>query len=97
MPSFISISILRSTIFFSNLNSGIPNLRSPPGSSFLSNTETLCPALFNCWAAAKPAGPDPTIAIFLLVLFFGISGNTNPDSHAFSMIFFSIISIATGS
>ena len=75
----------------------MPYLRSPPGSSFLSNTVTLCPALFNCWAAARPAGPDPITAIFLSVRLFGGSGFTKPDSHAFSMIFFSIISIETGS
>ena len=36
--------------------------------SFFSKTTTLCPALANCWAQAKPAGPEPIMATLFLVL-----------------------------
>ena len=32
-----------------------------------SKTVTEWPALFSCWAAARPAGPEPTTATFLPV------------------------------
>ncbi len=40
----------------------MPNRRRPPGISARSNTVTLWPARASCWAAASPAGPDPTTA-----------------------------------
>ena len=97
IPSCERSLILLSTTDFSSLNSGIPNLNNPPGFSLFSKTVISCPALFNCCAAARPAGPEPIIAIFLPVLIFGGSGFTRPDSQAFSIIFFSIISMETGS
>ena len=33
-----------------------------------SKTTTACPARVSCWAAASPAGPEPTIATFFPVL-----------------------------
>jgi hypothetical protein len=39
-----------------------PYIMSPPMRSALSNTVTSCPILFNWSAAARPAGPLPTMA-----------------------------------
>ena len=39
--------------------------------SDFSNTVTECPARFSCSAAARPAGPDPTIATFFDVRVVG--------------------------
>ena len=68
IPSFSRRSILLWTTHFSNLNSGIPSDNKPPITESLSKTFTLCPALFNCCAAARPAGPDPITAIVFPVL-----------------------------
>ena len=67
IPSSINILTRLSIIDFSNLKSGIPYLNKPPIFSSRSYTTTLCPAKFNCCAAAKPAGPEPTTAIFFPV------------------------------
>src|SRR3989338_7534633 len=53
---------------------------------FFSNTTTLCPARASCWAAASPAGPEPTTATFLPVFFAGGCGATQPFSPPLSMI-----------
>ena len=79
------------------MNSGIPNESKPPITESLSKTFTLCPALFNCCAAARPAGPDPITAIVFPVLSFGGLAVIQPSEKAFSTIVFSINSIATGS
>ena len=83
-------------IDFSSLKSGIPYLNSPPIFLSLSKTSTVWPTLFNCWAAANPAGPDPTTAIFLFVLLLGAFAFIHPSSKPLSTIYFSIISIETG-
>ena len=71
IPSASNIFILLSIIPFSILKFGIPYRNKPPTSSCLSKTVTVCPALFNCCAAAKPAGPEPITAIVFPVLVFG--------------------------
>ena len=38
----------------------------------LSKTVTVCPARFNCCAAANPAGPEPITATVFPVLVDGI-------------------------
>ena len=53
--------------------------------------------MFNWSAHVRPAGPDPTIAIFLLNLLLIICGFTYPFKNAFSIICFSIFSMVTGS
>ena len=58
-------------ICFSILKSGIPYRNNPPTFSSRSKTVTVCPALLSCWAAANPAGPDPTTAMVFPVLFLG--------------------------
>ena len=50
----------------------------------------------NCCAAAKPAGPEPIIAILLLIFFGAISGLIHPLLHALSTIEHSIVLIVTG-
>ena len=54
------------TMFFSNLNSGIPCESNPPNSSCFSYIVTFIPFLARKAAQVKPAGPPPTIATFLL-------------------------------
>ena len=60
-----------------------------------SNTVTVWPARFSCAAAARPAGPDPTIATFLPVRFSGGSATTHPSANPLSMIAFSMLLIVT--
>lgn len=57
-----------------NLKSGIPNRSSPPTFSSRSYTVTEWPALLSCSAAAKPAGPEPTMATVLPVRERGFFG-----------------------
>ena len=52
--------------------------------------------MFNWSAAAKPAGPEPTIAIFLPVRSFGELEVTQPSSKARLIIVFSMFFIVTG-
>ena len=54
--------------------------------SFFSNTVTSWPARASCWAAARPAGPEPTTATFLPVFFRAGLGSTQPFSQALSMM-----------
>ena len=54
------------------------------------------PTLFSCCAADKPAGPEPTMAIFLLVLLLGITGFIQPDSIPLSAIANSRFLMVTG-
>ena len=62
-----------------------------------SKTVTAWPARASCWAAARPAGPEPTTATVLPVRVAGGSGTTQPSSQARSMIATSICLIVTGS
>ena len=61
-----------------------------------SKTVTECPARVSCWAAARPAGPDPMTATFLPVFTVANTGVTHPSSQARSMIVFSTFLIVTG-
>jgi len=65
--------------------------------SLFSNTVTSWPARASCWAAARPAGPEPTMATFLPVLTRGGCGTTQPCSQPVSMILRSIDLMPTGS
>ena len=53
---------------------------------FFSNTVTAWPARASCCAAARPAGPEPTTAIFLPVFSLGGCGLTQPSNQARSMM-----------
>ena len=66
-------------------------------SSARSYTTTVCPARVNCWAAARPEGPDPTTATVLLVCHSGTTGTTRRSSQALSAIATSTFLIVTGS
>jgi len=57
----------------------------------------VCPALFNCCAAASPAGPEPITATVFPVLVFGVCGLIQPSAKPISTMFFSMFSIDTGS
>ncbi len=90
----------RSRCRFSILNSGIPYRSSPPGASARSNTVTTCPALVSCWAAARPAGPEPMTATLRPAASAagdGRRGGTQPSAQARSMISTSTCLIVTGS
>ncbi len=54
--------------------------------SDFSNTVTLWPARLSCAAAARPAGPEPTMATFFHVRVGGGSGTIQPSSNARSTI-----------
>lgn len=95
-PSVASRETLLCTTCLDNFIVGIPYCSNPPILSFLSYTVTVWPALFNWWAAANPAGPDPTTAIFLPVLLVGGWGTIQPCSNAWSIIAHSIFLIVTG-
>ena len=62
-----------------------------------SNTTTSWPARVSCWAAARPAGPEPTTATRLPVLTLGSTGLTQPSEKARSMISTSTCLMVTGS
>ena len=62
-----------------------------------SNTVTSWPARVNCWAAASPAGPDPTTATDFPVSTYARLGTTQPSSKALSMISTSTCLMVTGS
>ena len=74
----------------------MPYRKRPPIFGDFSYTITLCPIRRSCCAAAKPAGPDPTMAIFFPVRICGIFGMTQFSSKAFSMIANSICLMVTG-
>ncbi len=65
--------------------------------SSFSKTVTECPARLSCWAAANPAGPEPTTATFLPVRASGGGGKalTQPSSKARLMMESSISLIVT--
>ena len=61
-----------------------------------SKTATVCPARVSCWAAASPAGPEPTTATVLPVRKWGTWGVMSPRSNASSTIETSTFLIVTG-
>src|SRR5215218_7364674 len=77
----------------------MPYMSRPPIRSSFSKTVTLCPAQLSCWAVARPAGPEPTTATLLPVLFSGGGGlgATQPSSKARLIIESSISLMVTGS
>ena len=96
IPSAASRETLLCTTCLDNFIVGIPYCNNPPILSFLSNTVTVWPALFNWWAAANPAGPDPITATNRPVLLVGGWGTTQPCSNAWSIMAHSIFLIVTG-
>src|SRR5690606_16773795 len=68
----------------------------PPTFLSLSNTVTIWPARFNCWAAANPDGPEPIIATVFPLRFFGGFALIHPSLKPRSTMYFSMSSIDTG-
>ena len=64
---------------------------------FFSNTVTAWPTRASCWAAARPAGSEPTTATFLPVLILAGCGATQPSAQALSMMACSMDLMPTGS
>ena len=62
-----------------------------------SYTVTAWPARVSCWAAASPAGPEPTMATRLPVGLEAMIGSTHPSAQARSMIVNSTFLIVTAS
>ena len=87
----------RSTTALSSLKSGMPKRSRPPAASDFSNTVTAWPARQSCWAAARPAGPEPITATCLPVFFVAGSGLIQPFSQAVSTIAHSMDLMATAS
>ena len=82
---------------FSILKSGMPYRSKPPIRSAFSNSVTVWPARASCCAAARPAGPEPTMATDLPVFPVGRIGCTSPSLKPRSMMFHSMMRIDTGS
>ena len=61
-----------------------------------SSTTTVCPARVSCWAAASPAGPEPTTATLDPVWRSGTWGASQPSSKARSTMDTSMFLIVTG-
>mmetsp|Transcript_71799 Transcript_71799/g.198196 ORF Transcript_71799/g.198196 Transcript_71799/m.198196 type:complete len:225 (+) Transcript_71799:629-1303(+) len=79
MPSLAMISVRRSTTStLSAFMLGTPYIMRPPKRSARSYTVTEWPILFSSSAAARPAGPEPTIATRLPVLTGGGLGTIQP-------------------
>src|SRR5256886_5053089 len=95
-PSARSWISRRSMCSFSSLKSGMPYRISPPSSSSRSYTVTACPARASCWAAASPAGPDPTTPTDRPEADAGRTGVTYPRSKARLMISTSTCLMVTG-
>ena len=89
IPASINQSILLCIRYLSSLKPGIPYVSSPPAFGSLSNISTSIPALNKYVAVLIPAGPLPTIATFLPILFFVNTGFI-PFSNAVSLICVSI-------
>ena len=64
--------------------------------SSLSKTTTRWPARVSCWAAASPAGPDPTTATLQPVDATARWGTIQPSAHARSTISTSTCLMVTG-
>ena len=97
VPSARSWPMRRSRWRFSILNSGMPYRSRPPTRSARSSTSTVWPARVSCWAAARPAGPEPTTATEWPSRRAGGSGRTRPASQAWSAMACSTSLMATGS
>ncbi len=96
IPSCRSNSTLRlTTSFLSSFILGIPYIRRPPMRSSLSYTVIWWPAELSCAAAARPAGPDPTMATCFCVLELGGLGLTQPSRNPRSIIAISMFLIVT--
>ena len=94
-PISVKISRRNFTTSFSNLNDGIPKVRRPPISSYLSNTTGLTPFRTRISAQARPAGPAPTIATFLSVQVTPDISGRQPILKAVSVMYFSILPMVT--
>ena len=95
-PSSAMSRTRRSTTALSSFMFGMPYMSRPPARSARSNTVTVWPARLSCCAAARPAGPDPTIATRLPVRTGGGCGVTQPSANARSTIPLSMSLIVTG-
>lgn len=62
-PSSSIFLISRLTISFGSRYSGMPNMRTPPGSGSISNISTLKPLRARSPAMVSPAGPEPITAM----------------------------------
>jgi len=62
-----------------------------------SYTTTVWPIRVSCWAAARPAGPEPTIATVFRVCHSVMIGSTRRSSQALSAMATSTFLIVTGS
>mmetsp|Transcript_23427 Transcript_23427/g.67265 ORF Transcript_23427/g.67265 Transcript_23427/m.67265 type:complete len:268 (+) Transcript_23427:3369-4172(+) len=96
-PSF-SISSTRriTTSILSAFMLGTPYIIRPPGRSARSKTVTEWPILLSWSAAAMPAGPEPTMAMFLPVRWAGGLGTIQPISNPLSMVAHSMFLMVTG-
>ena len=81
---------------FSSLKSGIPYRSRPPIRSLRSYSVTACPARASCWAAAMPAGPEPTTATVRPVGVRAGNGVRRPSSTTRLMISTSTCLMVTG-
>ena len=89
------IFLLLYTISLSNLNGGIPKVRRPPISSYLSYTTDLIPFLAKTSAQAKPAGPAPIMPTLKFVGFTFDKSGCHPRFNASSVMYFSILPMVT--
>mmetsp|Transcript_51253 Transcript_51253/g.111215 ORF Transcript_51253/g.111215 Transcript_51253/m.111215 type:complete len:299 (+) Transcript_51253:441-1337(+) len=76
---------------------GTPYIMSPPMRSARSYTVTLWPILLSWSAAARPAGPEPTIPTVFPVRKVGGMARIQPISYALSMMLSSTDLMPTGS
>mmetsp|Transcript_19013 Transcript_19013/g.51151 ORF Transcript_19013/g.51151 Transcript_19013/m.51151 type:complete len:275 (-) Transcript_19013:261-1085(-) len=97
MPSCARRSRRRWTFpCLSSFMEGMPYISKPPPRSARSMTCTMWPARLSCCAAARPAGPEPMIAMRLRVRTWGGCGLIQPLAKPFSMMASSVDLIATG-
>mmetsp|Transcript_84330 Transcript_84330/g.217161 ORF Transcript_84330/g.217161 Transcript_84330/m.217161 type:complete len:280 (+) Transcript_84330:1007-1846(+) len=95
--SWSSFSRRRTFPVLSSFIEGMPYMSRPPPRSARSMTLTKWPARFSCWAAARPAGPEPMIAMRRRVRSSGGCGLIQSLEKPYSMIDSSMDLIATGS
>mmetsp|Transcript_68874 Transcript_68874/g.164316 ORF Transcript_68874/g.164316 Transcript_68874/m.164316 type:complete len:290 (-) Transcript_68874:5085-5954(-) len=96
IPSAWRSSMRRWTTRLSSFMFGIPYMSSPPGRASRSNTVTWWPIWLSSSAAARPAGPDPTIATVCPVRSLGTRGLTQPSLKPRSMMEYSMFLMVTG-
>mmetsp|Transcript_19113 Transcript_19113/g.60011 ORF Transcript_19113/g.60011 Transcript_19113/m.60011 type:complete len:294 (+) Transcript_19113:956-1837(+) len=97
MPSFSSNCKRRRTFsVLSSFMEGMPYIKRPPPRSARSMTRTRWPARLSCCAAARPAGPEPTMATRRPVRCCGGCGRIQPLEKPCSMMASSVVLIATG-